>query len=80
MFYFGGFPGSSVVKNSPANVGDAGLIPGLGRSSGEGNDNPFQFSCLGNPMNKEAWQTTIHGVARVGHSLVTKQQQQHDKG
>ena len=39
MFYFGGFPGSSVVKNSPANVGDAGLIPGLGRSPGGGNDN-----------------------------------------
>ena len=80
MLWCLGMSGDSLVKNPPANAGDAGLIPGLGRSSGERNDKPFQFSCLGNPMDKEAWQTTIHGVARVGHSLVTKQQQQHDKG
>ena len=45
-----GFPGGSVVKNPPANAGDTGLIPGLGRSPGEENGNPLQYSCLGNPM------------------------------
>ena len=48
-----GFPGGSVVKNPPANARDAGLIPGLGRSPGEGNGNPLQYSCLGNPMDRE---------------------------
>ena len=50
------FPGGSVVKNLPANAGDAGdtsLIPGLGRSPGVGNGNPLQYSCLGNPMDRE---------------------------
>ena len=51
------FPGVSVVKNPPANAGDAGLIPGLGRSPGEGNGNPLQYCCLGNPMDRGAWQT-----------------------
>ena len=46
----GGFPGGSVVKKPPANAGDLGSIPGLGRSPGEGNGNPLQYSCLGNPM------------------------------
>jgi len=50
-----GFPGGSVVKNSPANAGDEGLILGLGRSPGEGNGNPLQYSCLGSPMNRGAW-------------------------
>ena len=53
-----------MVKTPPANVGDAretGLIPGLGRSPGEGNDNPLQYSCLGNPMDREAWWATVHG-------------------
>ena len=45
-----GFPGASVVKNTPANTRDLGSIPGLGRSPGEGNGNPLQYSCLGNPM------------------------------
>ena len=49
-----GFPGSSVVKNLPADEGDAGLIPESGRSPGEGNGNPFQYSCLGNPMGRGA--------------------------
>ena len=49
-----GFPGGSVVKNPPINAGDVGLIPGSGRSPGEGNDNPLQYSCLRNPMDKEA--------------------------
>ena len=51
-----GFPGGSVVKNTPANEGDIGSIPGLGRCPGEGNGNPLQYSCLRNPM----W-TTVHG-------------------
>ena len=50
---FQGFPGGLVVKNLPANTGDVGLILGLGRSPGEGNGNPLQYSCLGNPMNRE---------------------------
>ena len=57
-----GFPGGSVVKNPPANAGDMGLIPGLERSPREGNDNPLQYSCLGNPMDREAWQVTVHGI------------------
>ena len=48
-----GFPGGSVVKNPPANAGDVGLIPGSGRSLGEENGNPLQYSCLGNPMKRE---------------------------
>ena len=59
-----GFPGDSVVKNPPANTGDAGLIPGLGRSPGEGNDNPLQYSRLGNPMDKGVWLVTVHGVTK----------------
>ena len=59
-----GFPGSSVVKNPSANAGDPGLIPGLGRSRGEGNGNSLQCSCLGNPMDRGAWQATVHGVAK----------------
>ena len=55
------FPFGSVVKNLPANAGDMGLIPGLGRYSGEGNGNPLQCSCLENPMDKEAWQTVVLG-------------------
>ena len=49
------FPGGSVVKNLPANAGDTGWIPGSGRSSGEENGNPLQYSCLENPMDGEAW-------------------------
>ena len=54
-----GFPGGAVVKNLPPNAGDTrdvGLIPGWGRSPGEGNGNPFQYSCLGNPKDRGAWQ------------------------
>ena len=54
-----GFPGGSGVKNLPADAGDVGLIPGLGRFPGEGNGNPLQYSCLRNPMNGEAWQATV---------------------
>ena len=67
-----GFPHSSVGKDSACNVGDPGLIPGLGRSPGEGNDNPLRCSCLENPMNRGAWQATADRVARVRHDLVTK--------
>ena len=71
-----GFPGGSVVKN-PASAGDMSLILGLGRSPGEGNGNSLQYSCLGNPMDREAWWATVHGVReRVRQDLGTKQQQQ----
>ena len=50
-----GLPGGPVVKNLPANAGDAGSIPGLGKSPGEGNGNPLQYSCLKNPMDRAAW-------------------------
>ena len=66
---YGSFPGSSPVgKESAYNAGDLGSIPGSGRSPGEGNGNPLQYSCLENPMDREAWQVTCSlGVARVGH-------------
>ena len=51
-----------MVKNLPANAGDLGLIPGLGRSPGEGNGNPLQFSCLENPMDRGAWQATFYAA------------------
>ena len=54
------------------NAGDPGSIPGSGKSSGEGNGNPLQYSCLENPMDRGVWQATVHGVARVGHDLATK--------
>ena len=52
-----------MVKNLPANSGDAGSIPESGRYRGEGNDNPLQYSCLGNPMERGAWRGTVHGIA-----------------
>ena len=57
------FPGSSEGKESASNVGDPGSIPGRGRSPGEGNGNPLQYSCLENLMDRGAWQATVHGVA-----------------
>ena len=51
-----------MVKNLPASAGDAGSVPGSGRSPGEGNGNPLQYFCLGNPVDREARQATIHGV------------------
>jgi len=53
-----------MVKNPPSSAGDTGSIPGLGRSPGEGNGNPFHCFCLGNPMNRGAWQATVHGVTK----------------
>ena len=65
-------PHSSVSKESTCNAGDAGLIPGSGRSPGEGNGNPLPYICLENPMDRGAWQATVHGVARVRRDLATK--------
>ena len=59
-----GFPGGSLVKNAAANAGDASLIPGSGRSPREGNGNPLQYSCLGNPMDRRAWWDTVYRVAK----------------
>ena len=59
-----GFPPGSVDKESTCNAGDLNLIPGWGRSPGEGNGNPLQCSCLGNPMDREAWQATVYGVSK----------------
>ena len=53
-----------VVKNLPANTGDLGSISELGRSPGGGNGNPLQYSCLGNPTDRGAWQATVHGVTK----------------
>ena len=60
-----GFPGDSVVKNPSVTAGDVGSIPGSGRSPGEGNDNPPQYSCLGNPMDRGGWRATVYGVAKT---------------
>ena len=62
-----GFPGGTVLKNSPASVGDegdVGWILGSGISSGGGNGNPFQYSCLENPKDRGAWWATVHGVMK----------------
>ena len=69
-----GFSGGAVAKNSPANAGDArdmGSIPGWGRSPGEGNVNPLQYSCLENPTDRGAWRATAHGVAKSQTQLST---------
>ena len=59
-----GFPGGSEGKASACNAEDLGSIPGSGRSSGKGNGNPLQYSCLENPMDRGAWWTTVHGIAK----------------
>ena len=59
-----GFPHGSLVKNLPVNAKDAGSIPGSGRTIGEGNGNSLQYSCLGNPVDRGTWRTTVHGVAK----------------
>jgi len=61
---FLGFPGGSISKESTHDVGDLGLIPGLGRSPGGGDDNPLQYSCLGNTMDRGAWGAIVHGIAK----------------
>ena len=70
-FHSMGSPGGTVVKNPPASAGDtgvAGSILGLGRSPGEGNGNPLQYSCLGNSMNRGAWWATVHGIANESNT------------
>ena len=59
-----GFPGGSDGKESACNAGDPGSIPGSGRSTGEGNGNPLQYSCLENCMNRGAWRAIVHGVPK----------------
>ena len=59
-----GFPGSAVVKNLPVNAGDTGSILGMGRSPEGGSGNPLQYLCLENPMDRRAWWTIAHRVAR----------------
>ena len=58
------FPGGSDGKESACNAGDPGSVDGLGRSPGEGNGNPLQYSCLENSMGRGAWRATVHGVAK----------------
>ena len=53
-----------MLKDPPANAGDEGSMAGLGRSPGEGNSNPLQYSCLGNPMDRGDWWATVHGVTK----------------
>ena len=65
------FPGGSGGKASACNAGDWGSIPGSGRSTEEGNGNPLQYSCLGNPMHRGAWWATVQGSQRVRHDWVT---------
>ena len=70
-----GFPGGSVIKNSPANAGDirdVGFIPGLGRSPGGGNGNQLQYSCLENPTDRGVWRALVHGVAKSWMRLSTQ--------
>ena len=79
IFSFWAYWLALVVKNPPGDAGDirdTGSIPGLGRPPGEGNGNPLQCSCLGNPMDGGAWWATVRGVSRVRYDLVTKPQQQ----
>ena len=63
LFYIGYFLGGSDSKESACSAGDPGLIPGSGRSPGEGNGKPLQYSCLENPMDRKGCRATVHGVA-----------------
>ena len=75
-----GFPGATGVKNLPVNAGDVrdmGLTPGLGRSPGGGHGNPFQYSCLENPMDRGTWWAAVHGVAKSQTQLSTHATQHH---
>ena len=75
-----GFPGGSVVKNLPDNTGDAGLIPGSGRSPGEGNGSHSSILALEVPWTEEPGRLQSMELQRVGHNLVTREQQQHHIG
>ena len=65
VYTYSGFPGGSVGKESACNVGDLTLIPGLGRSPGEGNGNPLQYSCLENSRDRGAWWVTVQGITHT---------------
>ena len=67
-----GFPGVSDSKESACNAGDLGSISGSGRFPGGGNDNPLQYSCLENPLDRELWKATAHGVTKNLHNWATK--------
>ena len=67
-----------MIKNPPAKQ-EVWFDPRSGRSSGEDHGKSTQYSCLGNPMDRGAWWATVHGLGRVGHNVVTKQQQQQNK-
>jgi len=71
------FPGDSELACNAGDARDVGLIPGLGRSPGEGNCNPLRYSCLGNPKDRGAWLAIVHGVTRVGPDLATKPPHHH---
>ena len=64
LIYPRGFPGGSDGKQSAYNVGDPGSIPGLGRTPGQGDGNPLQYSCLADPMDRGAWRAVVHRVAK----------------
>ena len=70
-----GFPGGSAVKDPPANTGDVGSTPGLGRCPGEGNGYPFQYCCLRNAMDRGAWWARVHGVTKSRTQLSTSKSQ-----
>ena len=67
LHIYNGFPGSSDGKESAYNAGDLGSIPGSGKSPGEGNGSPLQYSCLQSPMDRGVWQATVHGLQSVRH-------------
>ena len=71
--YYESFPGDSVVKNLPANAGDMGSIPGSGRFPGDVSGNPLQYSCLGNPIDKDPGRLQSMGSQEVRHNLATEQ-------
>ena len=64
-----GFPSGSMVEYPLANAGDAGSVPGSGRYPGEGNGNPLQHPCLGNPMDRGAWLAIVHGIAKEPNTI-----------
>ena len=66
------FPDGVVVKNPPVNAGDMASVSGLGSSPGEGSGDPLQYSCLGNPMDREDWWATVHGVTKEPDTLAIK--------
>ena len=67
-----GFPGGSDGEESACSAGDPGLIPGLGRSSGKGNGNPLQYSCLGHPMDRGGLEATVHAVTKRWTRLIDR--------